>query len=275
MSAPRPRRSAPSRAGELRALTGMALAGLLLGGVATLVLSAAGQWMGPATALAAGDPAAASGAQTVYRRAVDRAAGVQATSQKLADEKNAAAGVGPAPPAAAAKTATPPAKIAATAVKAAAAPPAVAATAPKASRPAGTSMPTAPTLRSAPGPTAVRTMARVDEQVTFQYNALGRRDPFQPLVGGEFVGMDIGGDAPPDIGGIKVVGIVWGAEDRFAMVEDARGNSMVLRRGDKVMNGVVRELKRDAVVVQLTADGQSESVSIPLTRKGDQSNANR
>ena len=118
-------------------------------------------------------------------------------------------------------------------------------------------------------------MARVDEQVTFQYNALGRRDPFQPLVGGEFVGMDIGGDAPPDIGGIKVVGIVWGAEDRFAMVEDARGNSMVLRRGDKVMNGVVRELKRDAVVVQLTADGQSESVSIPLTRKGDQSNANR
>jgi len=34
--------------------------------------------------------------------------------------------------------------------------------------------------------------------VTYQYNALGRRDPFQSLIGGEFVGADVGGDAPPD-----------------------------------------------------------------------------
>ena len=113
-------------------------------------------------------------------------------------------------------------------------------------------------------------MAHLDDHLTYQYNALGRRDPFQSLVSGEFVGADVGGDAPPDPGGIKVVGIVWGATDQFALVEDVRGNSLVLRKGDKVQNGYVETLKRDAVVFNLTADGQTQSVVIPLIRKGDQ-----
>ncbi len=115
----------------------------------------------------------------------------------------------------------------------------------------------------------------LEERVTYQYNALGRRDPFVPMVGGTFVGDDVGGDAPPDVGGIKVVGIVWGADDKFALIEDARGSSGVLRAGDKVMNGFVETLRRDAVVVKLTVDGQTETVAIPLTRKGDQTNGNR
>ena len=112
--------------------------------------------------------------------------------------------------------------------------------------------------------------AHLDDHLTYQYNALGRRDPFQSLVDGPFVGVDVGGDAPPDPGGIKVVGIVWGASDQFALVEDVRGNSFVLRKGDKVQNGVVEGLKRDGVIVSITAEGQSQSVVIPLVRKGDQ-----
>ena len=112
-------------------------------------------------------------------------------------------------------------------------------------------------------------MAHLDEHVTYQYNAIGRRDPFQSLINGEFVGADVGGDAPPDPGGIKVVGIVWGASDQFAMVEDVRGNSYVLRKGDKLQNGYVESLRRDAVVVNVTADGQSQQVVIPFVRKGD------
>ena len=115
----------------------------------------------------------------------------------------------------------------------------------------------------------------LDDHVTYQYNALGRRDVFQSLMDGTFVGVDVGGDAPPDVGGLKVVGIVWGSEDQFAMVEDVRGDSYVLRRGDKVMNGFVEGLKRDAVVINITVDGQSQSVTIPVTRKGEKSNANR
>jgi hypothetical protein len=140
-----------------------------------------------------------------------------------------------------------------------------------------------PTAGATPGASAlavakgrgVQAVAHLDQKLTYQYNALGRRDPFQPMVGGEFVGADVGGDAPVDVGGMKVVGIVWGTEDKFAMAEDGRGQSLVLRVGDKVMNGVVTGLRRDAVLVKLTADGQTQTVAIPLTRKGDQSNANR
>lgn len=148
-------------------------------------------------------------------------------------------------------------------------------------RPAtGASGAVAPVKMSATAPVkkpaaSVHPIAQLDDQVTYQYNALGRRDPFNPMIGGQFVGDDQGGDAPIDVGGMKVVGIVWGTSDKFALVEDARGASLVLRAGDKVMNGVVEGLKRDAVVVKLTVDGQTQSVAIPLTRKGDQSNANR
>ncbi|HKQ58487.1 MAG TPA: hypothetical protein VJY35_11520, partial [Candidatus Eisenbacteria bacterium] len=122
----------------------------------------------------------------------------------------------------------------------------------------------------------VQTTAHLDDQVAYQYNALGRRDPFMSLMGGgEYVGADVGGNAPPDLGGLKVVGIVWGDADQFALVEDARGDSHVMRRGDKVMNGFVEALKRDAMIVNLTVDGQSQSVRVPLTRKGDNSNGNR
>jgi len=121
---------------------------------------------------------------------------------------------------------------------------------------------------------ATQPAAQLDEHVTYQYNTLGRRDPFQSYIDGSFVGEDVGGDAPIDVGGMKVVGVVWGETDRFAMVEDGRGGSHVLRRGDKVMNGFVEDLQKDGVVVNLTADGQSQSVTIPLIRKGEK-NASR
>jgi hypothetical protein len=114
-----------------------------------------------------------------------------------------------------------------------------------------------------------------EEQVNYQYNTLGRRDPFQSMIEGAFVGEDVGGDAPPDVGGMKIVGVVWGDTDKFALVEDGRGNSHVLRPGDKVMNGVVTDLKRDGVTFTLTTDdGQSQTVTVPLIRKGDK-NASR
>jgi hypothetical protein len=128
----------------------------------------------------------------------------------------------------------------------------------------------APVVNAVTTNTTTTNVAHFDEHETYQYNALGRRDPFQSLVEGEFVGADVGGDAPPDPGGIKVVGIVWGATDQFALVEDVRGNSFVLRKGDKVQNGFVEGLKRDGLIVNITAEGQSQSVVIPLTRKGDQ-----
>lgn len=130
----------------------------------------------------------------------------------------------------------------------------------------------APVVTAVPQPSQApgSGLAHLDEHLTYQYNALGRRDPFQSLVDGEFVGADVGGDAPPDPGGIRVVGIVWGSTDQFALVEDVRGNSFVLRKGDKVQNGYVEGLKRDALIVTITSEGQTQTVAIPLVRKGDQ-----
>jgi hypothetical protein len=130
----------------------------------------------------------------------------------------------------------------------------------------------APVVTAVPQPSQApgSGLAHLDEHLTYQYNALGRRDPFQSLVEGEFVGADVGGDAPPDPGGIRVVGIVWGSTDQFALVEDVRGNSFVLRKGDKVQNGYVEGLKRDALLVTITSENQTQTVAIPLVRKGDQ-----
>jgi hypothetical protein len=148
-------------------------------------------------------------------------------------------------------------------------------TRPSAVRPAPPRGPaTASPAPTAAKPSLVQPLTQLDDHITYQYNTLGRRDPFNPLLGGEFVGQDLGGNAPVETGGMTVVGIVWGAEDKFALVEDARGNSVILREGDKVMNGHVEALKRDAVIVSLSMDGQEQSVAIPLTKKGD-SNANR
>ena len=206
-----------------RSLAGVIAAGLLLGGVASVILRSAGEVLAPVSA--------------------------EASAPGVANAKSAGA---PKPSPAATKAVT---------------------RKPSRSRanPAGAQ---AAGVVPAKGVT-VKSSVHLDEPLTYQYNALGRRDPFQSLMEGEYVGSDVGGDAPPDIGALKVVGIVWGDGDQFALVEDVRGDSHILRRGDKVMNGFVEALKRNAMIVNLTVDGQSQSVTIPLTRKGENANANR
>lgn len=231
------------RAGTARALAGLIVAGLTIGGAASVVLRAAGEWAEPDVAQAqtvSNAPEKAAEAKAVVQKVSHAMQPAKAASQATANR--VAAAVTPAQKASPGKT-------------------------PAAAK---TKAPAAVVVR--PG---VQPLTQLDDPITYQYNALGRRDPFNPLLGGEYVGVDMGGNAPLDVGSMKVVGVVWGAEDKFALVEDGRGNSHILRTGDKVMDGYVQDLKRDAVVVNLTVDGQSQSVAIPLTKKGDQSNANR
>jgi hypothetical protein len=242
-------RSADPRAHDARALAGVMVAGLLLGGVASVMLRSAGEWLAPSSAEA--QTSAAKAAGTVKATPAAK----PATSSK-----------------ATAMSAKPPARASTSSPAAAALKPA---STPKPATAARVGAPVTRTGAPAAGNAIVQSSAHLDEQLTYQYNALGRRDPFQSLLSGEYVGSDLGGDAPPDVGGLKVVGIVWGDADQFALVEDARGDSHILRRGDKVMNGFVEALKRDAMVVNLTVDGQSQSVTVPLTRKGEKTNANR
>lgn len=262
-------RPADARAHDARALAGVIVAGLLMGGVASVVLGTAGelQAAGPAETQAptAKPPAKGTAAVPASKKDVPAPAKSVAAPAKpvVAPAKAVAAPAKAADPTA--KPTPSPATVKSTSNLATSKP------APSAKVAATAPRPSAPATGSA----IVQSSARVDEQLTYQYNALGRRDPFQSLFNGEYVGADVGGNAPPDVGGIKVVGIVWGDADQFALVEDARGDSHILRRGDKVMNGFVEALKREAMVVNLTVDGQSQSVTVPLTRKGDKTNANR
>jgi hypothetical protein len=239
-----------SGAVDLRALAGVIAAGLLLGGVASVTMHS-----GTAEA-AANDKAKSAG-----EAKAPAAGGEAAPTAKVTAKTPVATTSAAAKPAATASAAAKPAVTTSVAAK-----------------PARSAKAAAPVAKTGVAPVAgavVVTPARVEQSLAYQYNTLGRRDPFQSLLSGEYVGSDLGGDAPPDLGGLKVVGIVWGDSDQFALVEDARGDSHILRRGDKVMNGFVENLLRDAMVVALTVDGQTQSVKVPITRKGEHSNANR
>src|SRR5262249_10593331 len=63
----------------------------------------------------------------------------------------------------------------------------------------------------------------------YVYKTVGRRDPFASLLTGEF--ETTVGNPLMDVSSMKLVGVVWGSSDKFALVEDGRGHGHVLRVG--------------------------------------------
>lgn len=104
----------------------------------------------------------------------------------------------------------------------------------------------------------------------YVYKTVGRRDPFASLLEGEFettVGRPL-----LDVSSMKLVGIVWGTSDKFALIEDGRGHGHVLRVGDPVINGYVVGLTKTELMVRQTSYGDSQTVTIQLQRKEGTSN---
>jgi hypothetical protein len=107
----------------------------------------------------------------------------------------------------------------------------------------------------------------------YAYTGDGRRDPFQSLLDGRFQGS---GDASLiDVGDIHLVGIMWGASDKFALVEDSRGRGFVLRVGDPVVNGYISGISKTELQIVQNAFGESQSMSIKLQPKEGDQNAAR
>jgi hypothetical protein len=99
----------------------------------------------------------------------------------------------------------------------------------------------------------------------YVYKTVGRRDPFASLLTGEFettVGRPL-----LDVSSMKLVGIVWGTSDKFALVEDGRGHGHVLRVGDPVINGSVVGLTKDELLIRQSSYGDTQTVTIQLQRK--------
>ncbi len=99
----------------------------------------------------------------------------------------------------------------------------------------------------------------------FIYSSLGKRDPFMSLVSGEFHGE--GATGLVNVGDMELVGVLRGGNVVLAMVEDSRGRGYVLRVGDQVMNGVVKEIRKDSIVVEQTFYGEVQTVVISMKSK--------
>jgi hypothetical protein len=94
------------------------------------------------------------------------------------------------------------------------------------------------------------------------YQSYGRKDLFAALVTGDFMPMQ-GGEFV-DVNNADLVGVMWGAADRFALVEDGTGNGYILRVGDKVTNGRITAIQKDSLVAAIHLYGITSRVILRL-----------
>lgn len=96
----------------------------------------------------------------------------------------------------------------------------------------------------------------------FFYQSYGKTDPFKVLVAGEYeqtVAADV-----VDMNSAKLVGVMWGQEDRFALVEDGEGFGYILRVGDRVRSGRVVSIRKNSLAARVTLYGITNQVLLKL-----------
>jgi len=98
----------------------------------------------------------------------------------------------------------------------------------------------------------------------FFYQSYGRDDPFKQLVNGEY--EQASAQELVDVNSAKLVGVMWGEADRFALVEDGEGFGYILRVGDRVRNGRVVGIRKNALTARLTLYGISNTVVLKLEK---------
>ena len=100
------------------------------------------------------------------------------------------------------------------------------------------------------------------------YQSWGRPDLFSALVSGEFEP----GEAADlvDVNNAKLVGVMWGPTDRFALVEDGSGNGYILRVGDRVSNGRVVAVQKKSLVASVSLYGITNRVILRLNDGKDE-----
>lgn len=100
----------------------------------------------------------------------------------------------------------------------------------------------------------------------YHYQAMGRRDLFVSLVTDTDGSVDP--HARPGSNELRVVGILWAENDRFALVETGDGKSLLIREGSVLGDGTVLRVLPDRVVVHITQYGTSHNVTLPLEQGG-------
>jgi len=98
----------------------------------------------------------------------------------------------------------------------------------------------------------------------FFYQSYGRSDPFRSLVDGRYEQKQSGELA--DVNSARLVGVMWGDADQFALVENGEGFGYILRVGDRVLNGRVVSIHKDKLTARLTLYGISNTVVLKLEK---------
>ena len=98
----------------------------------------------------------------------------------------------------------------------------------------------------------------------FFYQSYGKEDPFRVLVSGEFEKKSASEFV--DVNSAELVGVMWGQDDRFALVEDGEGFGYILRVGDRVRNGRVVSIRKNSLTARVTIYGMTSKVVLKLEK---------
>lgn len=98
------------------------------------------------------------------------------------------------------------------------------------------------------------------------YDDMGRRDPFDPLLGGMRSGFVT--NVLPNVENLRMVGVLHDDYDALALLEDMEGHSYILRSGDPVENGVVLDVRETRVLFEVDDYGWIRTVALQLSSRG-------
>ncbi len=101
----------------------------------------------------------------------------------------------------------------------------------------------------------------------FFYQSYGKQDPFKVLVAGDFEQSKSGGLL--DVNSARLVGVMWGQDDQFALVENGDGFGYILRVGDRIKNGRVVSIRKDSLTARVTLYGITNKVVLKLEKSED------
>ena len=113
-------------------------------------------------------------------------------------------------------------------------------------------------------PLVKATPQMVPERSKIAYHTGGRRDPFEPLLS---VGSGFNSAALPDVGTLRLVGLLHDVKESMGLFEDANGYGYILRKGDRVKNGRLTKLTETRAFFQLSEFGWSRSVQLDLVKQ--------
>lgn len=94
------------------------------------------------------------------------------------------------------------------------------------------------------------------------YQSVGRRDPFESLVDEAYLAEHVEDNMSPS--DLTVNGILWGENDRFALLETAAGRSLIVRDGDRVARFQVTRVEQDGVLLYWSEYGVGKTIRLSL-----------